>query len=110
MRDGRDLYIDRDGTTFRFHEPDPLARRARAVDATRIVAPVSGLVRAVEVKAGDTVAKGQMVAMIEAMKMENALLAQMDGRIAAIHVAAGEQVRAGDLVAEIGSVESSSAT
>ena len=110
IRSGRDLYIDRDGTTFRFNEPDPLARRGRAVDPTRIVAPVSGLVRAVEVKAGDTVAKGQMVAMIEAMKMENALLAQMDGRIAAIHVAAGEQVRAGDLVAEIGSVESSSAT
>jgi len=108
MRSDHDLYVDRDGTTFRFNEPDPLARRARAVDSTRIVAPVSGLVRAVEVKAGDAVAKGRMVAMIEAMKMENALLAQMDGRIAAIHVVAGEQVRAGDLVAEIEPAEGSS--
>jgi acetyl-CoA carboxylase biotin carboxylase subunit len=101
VRDGRGIYVDRDGTTLHFHEPDPLARPARAADPTRIVAPVSGLVRAVEVKAGDAVAKGRMVAMIEAMKMENALVARMDGLVTAIHVAAGEQVRAGDLVAEI---------
>jgi acetyl-CoA carboxylase biotin carboxylase subunit len=101
MRAGRDLYVDRDGTTLRFREPDPLARKPRAADPTRIVAPVSGLVRIVEVQPGDMVAKGQMVAMIEAMKMENALVAQMDGRIVVIHAVAGEQVRAGDLVAEI---------
>jgi acetyl-CoA carboxylase biotin carboxylase subunit len=101
VRDGRELHVDRDRTIFRFREPDPLARPARASDPTRILAPVSGLVRTVELKAGDAVAKGRAVAMIEAMKMENALVAQIDGLVAAIHVAAGDQVRAGDLVAEI---------
>jgi acetyl-CoA carboxylase biotin carboxylase subunit len=101
VRNGRDIHVDRDGTTFIFHEPDPLARKPRAADPTRVVAPVAGLVRLVEARPGDAVTKGQMVAMIEAMKMENALIAQMDGRIASVHVATGQQVRAGDLVAEI---------
>ena len=44
---------------------------------------------------------GGMVAMVEAMKMENALHAAIDGVVTAIHVAEGAQVAAGQLIAEI---------
>ena len=99
--DGRDVHLDRDGTVFVFHEPDPLVRPPAPKDPRRIVAPVSGVVRAVGVVAGQALAAGDMVAMVEAMKMENALTAAIDGVVTAIHVAEGAQVAAGQLIAEI---------
>ena len=99
--DGRDVHLDRDGRVFVFHEPDPLVRPPAPKDPRRIVAPVSGVVRAVGVFAGQAVKAGGMVAMVEAMKMENALHAAIDGVVTAIHVAEGAQVAAGQLIAEI---------
>ncbi|MCR5855887.1 biotin carboxylase N-terminal domain-containing protein [Mesorhizobium sp. J428] len=99
--DGRDVHLDRDGTVFIFHEPDPLVRPPATKDPRRIVAPVSGVVRAVGVVAGQAVSVGDMIAMVEAMKMENALNAAIDGVVAALHVAEGAQVAAGQLIAEI---------
>ncbi len=99
--DGRDVHLDRDGRLFVFHEPDPLVRPLAPKDPRRIVAPVSGVVRAVGVVAGQQIKAGDMVAMVEAMKMENALYAAIDGVVAAIHVVAGAQVAAGQLIAEI---------
>ncbi|MDP3895560.1 MAG: biotin carboxylase N-terminal domain-containing protein [Mesorhizobium sp.] len=99
--DGRTLWLDRDGRSFAFAEPDLLAPRAQPSDPSRIVASVSGLLRGLEVKAGDAVAWGQRVGVIEAMKMENGLVAEADGMVAAVHAAAGEQVRAGELIIEI---------
>ncbi|MFH1793325.1 MAG: acetyl-CoA carboxylase biotin carboxylase subunit [Pseudomonadota bacterium] len=98
---GRDVHLDRDGKVFVFHEPDPLVRPPAPKDPRRIVAPVSGVVRAVGVVAGQAVKAGGMVAMVEAMKMENALHAAIDGVVTAIHVAEGAQVAAGQLIAEI---------
>nr|WP_295469524.1 acetyl-CoA carboxylase biotin carboxylase subunit [Mesorhizobium sp.] len=98
---GRDVHLDRDGKVLVFHEPDPLVRPPAPKDPRRIVAPVSGVVRAVGVVAGQAVKAGGMVAMVEAMKMENALYAAIDGVVTAIHVAEGAQVAAGQLIAEI---------
>ena len=99
--DGRDVHLDRDGRLLVFHEPDPLVRPPAPKDPRRIVAPVSGVVRAVGVAAGQQIKAGDMVAMVEAMKMENALHAAIDGVVTAIHVTAGAQVAAGQLIAEI---------
>jgi geranyl-CoA carboxylase alpha subunit len=101
---GREVHLERDGASFVFAEPDPLVRRAPPQDPRRVVSPVSGLVRSVA-GAGDVVVEGQVVAMVEAMKMENALVARMAGRVAAVHVAEGAQVRGGELVLEIGSAD-----
>ncbi|MBX3573902.1 MAG: biotin/lipoyl-binding protein [Mesorhizobium sp.] len=98
---GRDVHLDRDGRLFAFHEPDPLVRPPAPKDPRRIVAPVSGVVRAVGVVAGQQVKAGDMLAMVEAMKMENALHAAIDGVVTAIHVASGGQVAAGQMIAEI---------
>ena len=59
-----------------------------------LVAPVTGQVARVKVAAGDTVEKGQVVAIIEAMKMEHSLLAPEDGTVAEVRVAEGETVEA----------------
>jgi 3-methylcrotonyl-CoA carboxylase alpha subunit len=53
------------------------------------------------VSAGEQVIKGQRVAVIEAMKMEHALIAPFDGEVGAVHAAAGDQVGEGALLLEI---------
>ncbi|MEP5630483.1 MAG: acetyl/propionyl/methylcrotonyl-CoA carboxylase subunit alpha [Tateyamaria sp.] len=60
-----------------------------------IEAPMPGLVKAVFAKAGAQVAKGDRLAILEAMKMEHALLAQRDGVIAEVLAQDGDQVSAG---------------
>ena len=57
-------------------------------------APVSGVVVAVEAKAGDAVRRGQALATLEAMKMHYAILAPIDGVIAEAHAVAGRQAAA----------------
>ncbi|SEK35566.1 3-methylcrotonyl-CoA carboxylase alpha subunit [Roseovarius azorensis] len=75
---------------------DPLAREGAAGgNAALIEAPMPGLVKAVYAKAGQTVAKGDRLAVLEAMKMEHSLLAARDGVVAEVLVNAGEQVTAG---------------
>jgi biotin carboxyl carrier protein len=54
-----------------------------------------GKVVAVLAQAGDTVAAGQGIVVIEAMKMENELPAPRDGRLAAVRVRPGDTVEAG---------------
>ena len=54
-----------------------------------------GLVKAIYVSAGDQVAAGDRLAILEAMKMEHALLAARDGEVAEVLAEAGTQVEAG---------------
>ncbi|WP_439122887.1 acetyl/propionyl/methylcrotonyl-CoA carboxylase subunit alpha [Marivita sp.] len=75
---------------------DPLDVEAGAGASSDLVeAPMPGLVRQVYVAAGDTVAKGDRLAVLEAMKMEHSLLAARDGVVAEVMAAAGAQVEAG---------------
>jgi 3-methylcrotonyl-CoA carboxylase alpha subunit len=57
-----------------------------------------GLVRAVAVQQVDTVAQGDRLLVLEAMKMEHVLRAPRDGLVADVSVAFGDQVAAGDLM------------
>jgi 3-methylcrotonyl-CoA carboxylase alpha subunit len=75
---------------------DPLARDSAAGgDAALIEAPMPGLVKAVYAEAGQAVARGDRLAVLEAMKMEHSLLAARDGVVAEVLVAEGDQVSAG---------------
>lgn len=71
------------------------------VDASRARAPVAGKVTQVLVAAGDTVAPGQQLLCVEAMKMEMWLTAQAAGTVAAVHTQANDQVEAAALLVEI---------
>ena len=70
-----------------------------------VVAPMPGKVTAVEVAAGDKVAKGQRLLTLEAMKMEHGLTAPFDGVVAELNAEAGAQVGEGTILARIDSKE-----
>jgi 3-methylcrotonyl-CoA carboxylase alpha subunit len=61
----------------------------------RLTAPMPGKVVSISVKAGDKVAKGQALAVMEAMKMEHTIAAPADGTVADVLYAAGDQVAEG---------------
>ena len=60
-----------------------------------------GKVTAVEVSAGETVAKGQRLLTLEAMKMEHALTAPFDGTVAELSASAGAQVTEGQILVKV---------
>ena len=70
-----------------------------------LVAPMPGAVLATEVKAGDAVSKGDLLLILEAMKMEHRITAPMNGMIEAIHVETGEQVENGQLLVTLSEAE-----
>jgi 3-methylcrotonyl-CoA carboxylase alpha subunit len=84
---------------FSFHAPRPKAGHS-AHDGD-IVAPMPGKVLSVEVAEGETVAKGQRLLVLEAMKMEHALVAPFDGIVAGLTAAAGAQVQVEALLLRI---------
>jgi 3-methylcrotonyl-CoA carboxylase alpha subunit len=79
-----------------FEVVDPLQRTGTAQgDGNLIEAPMPGLVKAIDAQVGQSVAKGDRLAVLEAMKMEHALLAARDGVVAEVLAASGDQVEAG---------------
>lgn len=59
---------------------------------TVVQAPMAGTVLSINVKVGEAVKKGQTLLMLEAMKMENEIVAPEDGVVSAIHVSANQAV------------------
>jgi biotin carboxyl carrier protein len=75
--------------------------KARARRPEGLVAPMPGAVTQVAVREGETVAAGQPIVIIEAMKMEHVVRAPLDGRVVALRVRPGEQVEAGAVIADL---------
>ncbi|MGY5779448.1 acetyl/propionyl/methylcrotonyl-CoA carboxylase subunit alpha [Rhizobium sp. LEGMi135b] len=87
---GMTLFLD--GHTYHFHRLDPLDGGEETVaGGDRVIAPMPGLVKIVRVREGDTVAKGQALIVMEAMKMELTLTAARDGIVESLHVGEGDQ-------------------
>lgn len=74
----------------------PVAKAAPASNGSegrvKVVAPMSGKILGVKVSVGQAVKKGEVVAVLEAMKMENDIVALEDGTIASINVNVGDSV------------------
>jgi oxaloacetate decarboxylase alpha chain len=77
----------------------PVAPAVKAAPASsgsegrvKVVAPMSGKILGVKVSVGQAVKKGEVVAVLEAMKMENDIVALEDGTIASINVNVGDSV------------------
>jgi acetyl-CoA/propionyl-CoA carboxylase biotin carboxyl carrier protein len=105
--------IEVDGRRFqvRVLRPEPgyaeLARRRRerargsggaAAGRDAVVSPMQGTVLAVEVAEGDEVEAGQVLCIVEAMKMENEVHAHRAGRVTELSVAPGEPVKTGQII------------
>ncbi len=72
--------------------------------AGTIKAPLPGTILEIFVKPGDLVKSGDKLLIMEAMKMENNILANIGGKITDIKIKAGDSVLEGDILLEIGSV------
>jgi acetyl-CoA/propionyl-CoA carboxylase biotin carboxyl carrier protein len=107
----RRLLVELDGRRheLRVHTPEPpwveLARRHRerrkgltGEESGAVVSPMQGKVLGVEVADGQEVETGGLICVIEAMKMENEIVAHRDGIVSELTVAAGQQVAHGDLI------------
>jgi acetyl-CoA/propionyl-CoA/long-chain acyl-CoA carboxylase, biotin carboxylase, biotin carboxyl carrier protein len=65
------------------------------------VSPIQGTVLRVGVSEGDEVETGALICVVEAMKMENEIVAHRDGTVSQLSVAEGGSVAAGDVIAKI---------
>jgi glutaconyl-CoA/methylmalonyl-CoA decarboxylase subunit gamma len=74
------------------------SQAAFAAGDDALSAPIPGLILEVRVKVGDRVTAGQIVGIMEAMKMENNLIAQKDGVVQDIRVQKGTEVSTGDVI------------
>ena len=72
------------------------AAPAGAAGAVAVKAPMPGNILDVKVKAGDSVKAGDVLAILEAMKMENEIVAPQDGTVASVNVNKGDTVNSGD--------------
>lgn len=70
-----------------------------AAGAVKVSAPMPGKIITVKKNAGASVKKGEVILVLEAMKMENEIVAPQDGVVASVDVAAGDAVEAGDVLA-----------
>ena len=80
----------------------PVAEAAPApAGAKNVQAPMPGTIVSVKVSQGQAVTKDTVVAILEAMKMENEIYAGVDGTVASIAVAAGQSINTGDTIVSI---------
>jgi excisionase family DNA binding protein len=110
IRSGDAVHLDLGGrsTAFRLASPPDVDRAARAAAAhgqsggsAPIVAPMPGAVLALHVAAGDSVAAGDPIATLEAMKMEHVVTSPAAGRVTELMIRPADQVTRGQLLATI---------
>ena len=78
------------------------APAAPAGAGEKIAAPMPGNILAVNVSVGDSVKKGQVLMVLEAMKMENEIMCPCDGKVISVNVTKGTTVESGTLLCVIG--------
>lgn len=101
VRSGEDVLVSYQGRQFRV-EPALASRRAHGATHTgEIRATMPGAITFVGFAAGDPVAKGDKIVVLEAMKTQQAFLAPFDGTVSLVNVEAGTQVGEGDVLATI---------
>ncbi|MGI6684727.1 MAG: biotin/lipoyl-containing protein [Bacillota bacterium] len=83
-------------------EPKPTPKPAATGAANEVTSPLPGTILSINGKEGQTVNAGDVVMVIEAMKMENEIVAPQDGKIISVYVKKGDNVQAGDLLFTLG--------
>ena len=81
--------------------PAPAAAPAGAQGSVTVNAPMPGKILGLLESVGEAVKKGDVVVVLEAMKMENEIVAPQDGTIASINVAVGDSVDSGAVLATL---------
>ena len=100
--DGDDLHLDLAGISHGFFEFTPALASAKGRDGNgRLTAPMAGRIVAVRARVGDDVVKGQILVILEAMKMEHEIKAPGDGVLGSVLVATGDQVEPKQILAMV---------
>jgi 3-methylcrotonyl-CoA carboxylase alpha subunit len=97
VHEGQEIWVFRPGGPALLHAVDPLSGGAGGTAGSgHLTAPMPGTVVAVSVRAGDSVTRGARLMVVEAMKMEHAIVAPADGTVAAVRFAVGDKVGEGE--------------
>ena len=81
--------------------PAPSVNSSAPAGAVKINAPMPGTILDIKVNQGDVVKKGDILLILEAMKMENEIVSPQGGTIASINTSKGSSVNSGDLLVSI---------
>jgi biotin carboxyl carrier protein len=81
--------------------PAPAPAAAPVGEGEKVTAPMPGTILDVKVSVGDSVTKGQALMILEAMKMENEIVAPCDGKVTSITVKKGDTVNSADTLATV---------
>ncbi len=81
--------------------PAPAPSAGGVAGSVKVNAPMPGKIVAVKASVGQAVKKGDVILILEAMKMENEIVSPQDGVLATIDVVAGQSVEAGALLATL---------
>ncbi len=76
----------------------PAPASTGSAGSVKVEAPMPGNILDIKVAVGDSVSNGQVLCILEAMKMENDIVAPSDGTVASIEVAKGDSVEAGSVI------------
>ena len=79
----------------------PAPAAAAPEGGEQVTAPMPGTILSINVAAGDTVKRGQVLMILEAMKMENEIMCPCDGTVASINTSKGSAVESGTLLCVI---------
>jgi len=90
---GAITWVFHDGDVFELASEEAGGSRPRALAQGSLTAPMPATVIGVKVKAGDAVQRGDILVVLEAMKMELPVRAPGDGRVAAVHCRVGDLVQ-----------------
>ena len=77
------------------------APKSAGAGAVKVAAPMPGKILKVNVTAGQAVKKGDVLVVLEAMKMENEIQAPQDGTVASVDTSAGATVESGDVLVSL---------
>jgi acetyl-CoA/propionyl-CoA carboxylase biotin carboxyl carrier protein len=100
-RDGASTWVGTDGSSWLVAPGTRALRGAEADGDSALRAPMPGSVIAVALEEGAEVARGDVVCVLESMKMELSITAPIDGTLAELRVAAGDQVKLDEHLATV---------
>ena len=98
-----ELMSETDASAAKVAAPAASAPQApvAAGEGEKVASPMPGTILDVKVNVGDSVKKGQVLFILEAMKMENEIMAGVDGVITSVGVTKGAAVQSGDMLCTI---------
>ena len=111
VRHGNNVVVHRAGESFHFHLPDPVAQAEEEDESGgRLVAPLPGQITAVLAEPGESVTRGQLLVVMEAMKTVFRLVAPADEVVERVACRVGETVQEGQILIGFAGAERSAAS